>query len=183
MGAPSDVCSRFAMLCYRSRGIDENPVHRITRESRTLQLLPLLTLVFVAIAFASDPSFDKKQTPLSPGGSSPPGKEVIQCLRKGHEALDKKDLDEAVKSFRACVEQHPKSGLAHYWLGQSYLFTHKTDDAIAEIKEALQPGTWERVCPACSRSDLLLGQEQVGPGRRVADQGPEYGSPFRGCPF
>lgn len=100
---------------------------------KSLSLLLVLTAALVSAASASE-----KQTRVSTDESPAPDKEVIQCLRKGHDALDKKDLDEATKLFQACVAQHPKSGLAHYWLGQSYLFAHKSDVAESEIKEALR---------------------------------------------
>ncbi|MGO9570986.1 MAG: tetratricopeptide repeat protein [Desulfomonilaceae bacterium] len=101
-------------------------------------LVLLIACLLAAEALAANSSTDKMQAPASVSGSPVPDKDLIQCLRKGHEALDKTDLDEAAKLFHACVEQHPKSGLAHYWLGQSYFLAHKKVDAIAEFKEAVR---------------------------------------------
>jgi tetratricopeptide (TPR) repeat protein len=107
----------------------------------TFLVITLLMHMLVASGAGADPSYELKQaSPFSESVAA--DKETVACLKKGHEALDKNDLDEATKVFRSCVEQHPKSGLAHYWLGQAYQYGFKMDEAIVETKEALrlEPG-------------------------------------------
>lgn len=72
-----------------------------------------------------------------------PDRELVDCLVKGHAAFDKEDYSAAVGAFQRCVEKHPKSELAHYWLGMAYHFAGQTDKGIAELKESAKLAPWD----------------------------------------
>lgn len=69
---------------------------------------------------------------------SPTERKVAECLKSGHDLLEKDDLAGAVEAYRACVQRFPNSALAHYWLGRAYFYGDKNGQAIDELKEALK---------------------------------------------
>lgn len=111
-----------------------------------LRLIVAIAVVAAVLPLEASLAFERKGTP------SVPDKPLVECLRKGHEALDKENLDEAVKAFAVCVKQHPRSGLAHYWLGMAHFYSKNQDQAIKDLTEAA------RLDPEEARPLHMLGR-------------------------
>jgi Tfp pilus assembly protein PilF len=65
-------------------------------------------------------------------------RKAMECLKPGLDAVKGEDFDKAVKGFTICVEKHPESGLARYWLGKTYFYQGKHAEAAKELKEAVR---------------------------------------------
>lgn len=78
------------------------------------------------------------QAPVAADPTLKADPEVVKCIAKGHEALNKMDIEGAVKEFQGCVQKFPESALARYWLGVAYFSSRDKDKAITELKEAVR---------------------------------------------
>jgi Tfp pilus assembly protein PilF len=70
--------------------------------------------------------------------SSNADRKAMECLKPGMDAVKGEDFDKAAKDLTTCVEKHPKSGLARYWLGKTYFYQGKHADAADTLKEAVR---------------------------------------------
>ncbi len=64
--------------------------------------------------------------------------EVKECLAKGHQAAQVKDLETAIKEFSACVKKYPDSAAAHFFLGMAYFRKKNLDNAVEALKKSAQ---------------------------------------------
>lgn len=63
---------------------------------------------------------------------------VADCLAGGHKAAEERNLDQAIKIFTGCVEKHPSSPDAHFFLGMAHFFKQDLDSALGSLKKAVQ---------------------------------------------
>lgn len=108
--------------------------------SHSLSLRPIATvaaaclltvwLTFAATAQAPSPTATDPTLKADP--------EVVKCIAKGHEALNKMQIEPALKEFQECVQKFPESALARYWLGVAYFSSRDKEKAINELKEAVR---------------------------------------------
>jgi len=84
-------------------------------------------LAFAAIAQAPSPTATDPTLKADP--------EVVKCIAKGHEALNKMQIEPALKEFQGCVQKFPESALARYWLGVAYFSSRDKEKAINELIE------------------------------------------------
>lgn len=89
-----------------------------------------LTLCLSVEAFAQAPAAKDPTLKADP--------EVVKCITKGHEALNKMNIEAAIKEFQGCAQKFPESALARYWLGVAYFSARDKDKAINELKEAVR---------------------------------------------
>ncbi|MCA1959701.1 MAG: tetratricopeptide repeat protein [Desulfomonile sp.] len=102
---------------------------------RAIAAVAAACLLTVCLSFAAS-----AQAP-APAAADPTLKadpEVVKCIAKGHELLNKMQIDEALKEFQSCVQKFPESVLARYWLGVAYFSNREKDKAINELKEAVR---------------------------------------------
>ncbi len=105
-------------------------------------------------------------------------RKAVECLRPGLEALKDEDFDEAAKALQNCVEKHPKSGLARFWLGKTYFYQGKHAKAAGELKEAvrLEPNNYRPLYMlarvyAQDETKLSLAQEIL---EKVTARNPQF---------
>lgn len=63
---------------------------------------------------------------------------IAECLSGGHKAASEGNFDQAIKLFTACVEKHPKSVDAHFFLGMAYFRKKDIENATGQFKKASQ---------------------------------------------
>lgn len=74
--------------------------------------------------------------------SAPRDLEAVECLKEGHEALEKGDIEGGINVFEGCLKRFPRSPIAHYWMGRAYFYGGKDQEALAALKTGirLDPG-------------------------------------------
>jgi Tfp pilus assembly protein PilF len=63
---------------------------------------------------------------------------VAECVALGHKAATEGNFDQAIKLFSACIEKHPNSTDAHFFLGMAYFYKQDIDKAAGELRKSLQ---------------------------------------------
>jgi tetratricopeptide (TPR) repeat protein len=63
---------------------------------------------------------------------------LAECLSGGHKAAQEGNFDQAIKVFSACIEKHPNSSDAHFFLAMAYFYKRDLEKASGELKRALQ---------------------------------------------
>ena len=63
--------------------------------------------------------------------------EALECLQQAYDLQMKGKVDEAIKLYRKSIDLYPTAE-AHTFLGWSYSFQGKHDDAIDECKKAIE---------------------------------------------
>ena len=64
-------------------------------------------------------------------------REALQLFQSAYEAQMRGELDEAAELYKQSIEAYPTSE-AHTFLGWTYSFMGRTDDAIAECHRAIE---------------------------------------------
>ncbi len=118
------------------------------------------------------------EQPSGPETPAQTDRQAIECLKLGLDALKDEDFDKAGKAFAACVEKHPKSGLARYWLGKAYFYQGKHAEAADALKEAvrLEPNNYRPLYMLArvygqDETKLSLAQEIL---EKVVARNPEF---------
>jgi len=99
---------------------------------------PAVILVMASILVLSTGNRCRSQENAQITGSRNRDPVIAECLSGGHKAASEGNFDEALRTFNACVEKHPNSAEAHFFLGMAYLQKEDIDKATGALKKAVQ---------------------------------------------
>ena len=110
------------------------------RSGRLLRGRAIFSFVFVAVAtcvlaVANHGLSQDDLQKMTPRVQDPA---VAECVALGHKAATEGNFDQAIKLFSACIEKHPNSTDAHFFLGMAYFYKQDIDKAAGELRKSLQ---------------------------------------------
>jgi len=119
----------------------------------------------------------KKLLETKKDGLSPRQQAAIH-IERARKALNTYNLSQAIEPLKAAIEADPSASDAYYLLGQIYLDTGKTAQALEQLDKAQQIAPFDmRV--ATARATTLLARGDVNGAQKIVTEMPEPYSGFR----